>query len=292
MDFEWDDVRFFISLSRHQRLQRAAQELRVEHTTVSRRILQLESRLGVLLFQRSAQGYLLNAKGREFLSEARRMEKSAHAFGKLASGQRTKSEKPVKIAIIESLATEWLAPRLGAFHDAHPDIQLEILSDGNLSDLSKGEADIAVRAPKPRQGGLMYARLSQVSFGLYGTPGAVELARKGLAAGKPISLLAFSENYHHLQSARWFQSHLRSSKPIMVATSTLALLQTARSGAGIAVLPRFAAERGGDLVPLNRKDVSSLPIWLVRTIATRKERRVTAVADFLKSIARGPGGLY
>jgi DNA-binding transcriptional LysR family regulator len=291
MEFRWDDIRFFASLARHRRLQKAARELKVEHNTVARRLAQLESKLGMPLFLRSGEGFLPTAEGKMLLTEAARMERCAQSLSKLASGKPARAERRVRLAMIESVATEWLAPRLGELRKLQPSLRLEIACDGSLSDLREGEADIAVRALKPSGGDLIHFRLAQVAFGLYGTPEAVSDAQAGALAGKPIPLLAFPPDYNHLQSARWFQALKRRHPPAIAATSTLALLQAARAGAGIAVLPRFAAERSGGLARFDPRDVSVVTLWLVRSLASRKDDRINALAGFLKKSARGAQGL-
>lgn len=290
VEFQWDDIRYFVALSEQKRLSRAALQLGVEHTTVARRITQLEDRLGVLLFRRSSRGFSLTPDGERLLAEALRMAEGARAFSELAKAGSSRSNRNVKVAIIESLAVEWLAPHLAALHEAHPEIELEVMSDGTLSDLASGEADLAIRAPKPTERELVYTRLANISFGLYGTPAVVTQTREALRLSKSFRLLTFPDNYDHLQGANWF-SQLRTKALTTRSNSTLALLEAAQNGGGIAVLPSCMAERK-QLKRLDPRDVSNVSIWLVSHPASRQNPNVRNVASFLRKIASGPKGLF
>lgn len=290
IEFQWDDIRYFVALSEQKRLSRAAIQLGVEHTTVARRINQLEEQLGVQLFRRASRGFCLTPDGERLLIEALRMAEGARSFSELAKAGSSRSNRNVKIAIIESLAVEWLAPQLSRLHESHPDIELELMSDGSLSDLASGEADLAVRAPKPTERELVYTRLANVSFGLFGTPSAVIQTKEDLKLSRKFRLLAFPDDYDHLQSAKWF-SQLRAKAITTRSNSTLALLEAAQKGAGIAVLPSCMAERK-QLRRLDPRDVSNVSIWLVSHPASRKNPNVRSVADFLRKIASGSNGLY
>lgn len=290
VEFHWDDIRYFVALSEQKRLSRAAAQLRVEHTTVARRINQLEERLGVLLFRRASRGFSLTPDGERLLTEALRMAESARSFSELAKAGSSRSNRNVKVAIIESLAVEWLAPQLARFHEAHPEIELEVMSDGTLSDLASGEADLAIRAPKPTDRELIYTRLATVSFGVYGTPRAVIQTKEALRLSASFRLLTFPDTYDHLQGAKWF-SQLRPKAITTRSNSTLALLEAAQKGAGVAVLPSCMAERK-QLERLDPRDVSNVSIWLVSHPASRQNPYVRNVASFLRKIATGPNGLY
>ena len=120
MHLQWNDVRYFLAVARHGRLAKAARALRVEHTTVGRRVEMLEKTLGGPLFNRTAGGYLLTRAGRRVLDQAEAMEEAARRFEAGAQESRQAIEGRVRVALIESFAVTWLVPRLGELSARYP----------------------------------------------------------------------------------------------------------------------------------------------------------------------------
>lgn len=282
----WDDLRVFLAVARAGRIAAAARMLGVEHSTVARRIAALEADLGVALFYRTAGGYRLTAEGEAALAGAEAMEKGALALGGRIQEQAGTLAGRVRIAILDELASSWLVPHLPAFRARYPRIELQVLVGIAQLDLARGEAELAIRTPRPRQSGLAAVRLATVSTGLYVS--RARLGGKRLhvdASSRGLELLVYSAAYHHLQSQPWFQPVLASSTIVMSTNSSHALLAAARAGAGIAVLPRFMAPGHDDLVAVS-DDVSPRDeMWLVTHPEFRRDPKVRATAEFLRKAA-------
>jgi len=291
---DWDGLRIFLAVARAGRVSTAARRLGIEHTTVSRRIASLEQDLGTALFFRTAAGYRLTPVGDSVLAHAETMERAAQGAGARAREATGTIAGLVRLALVPEFATHWLAPHLTAFRSQYPDVKLQIVVGTRPLDLSRGEADLAIRMPNPRQTGLVAVRLARASAGLY--------ASKALAAGRRLRvdeapdstrglpLLVYTPPFDVLQSAPWFRSVLAASPVALESNSTHLLLAAARASAGIAVLPRFVARAHADLVPVS-DDVSAQDIWLITHPEYRRDPKIRATADFLKQISRGPGGL-
>jgi DNA-binding transcriptional LysR family regulator len=279
---KWDDLRIFLAVARAGRVAAAARTLDVEHSTVARRIAALEADVGAALFYRTAGGYQLTTEGRAALAGAEAMEHAALALGGRIQEHAGDLAGRVRIAILDELASHWLAPLLPALRARFPQIELEILVGIAPLDLARGEAELAIRTPRPRQPGLSAVKLATVSTALYAPRGkriSVDASSRGL------DLLVYVPAHQRLQSLAWFQPVLASSTIVMSTNSTHVLLAAARAGAGIAVLPHFVASRHDDLVCVS-DDVSPRDdMWLVAHPEFRRDPKVRATAELLKKAA-------
>jgi DNA-binding transcriptional LysR family regulator len=265
----------------------------VEHTTVARRIAALEQALGVPLFYRTPRGYLLTPDGQNVVATAEAMEHAALGLQARAREKSGTLNGRVRVAMPPEYGSHWLAPRLAQFRAIHPQIRLQILVGTHQRDLSRGEAELAIQPPRPTQTGMIAVRLGRVAVGLYGS--RTLLAGRRLRIRKPgdlrdLCLLAYTPPFHMLQEARWFQPILASASVGLESNSTHALLEAARAGAGVAVLPRFVAREHEDLVPVSDA-VASHDLLLVTHPEVRRDPKVRATADFLKQLASDPPGL-
>src|SRR5262245_6442847 len=219
----------------------AARRLGVEHTTVSRRLAVLEAELGVPLFYRTASGYVLTPHGHNVLSSAETMEGAAIAVAARARETATIAGR-VRVALPPEFASHWLAPKLTAFRAMHPQIELQLLVGTRQRNLWRGEAELAIQSPQPRQQGLVAVRIARTMTALFAAkslvgPGKTRITGPESLCGLP--LLTYTASLDLLQEAKWFQA-LRSATTVSMTTnSTHALLAAARAAVGIAVLPGF-----------------------------------------------------
>src|SRR5438045_1481215 len=175
---DWDDVRYFLAVSREGSVRAAAERLGVNHATVLRRIAQLEERLGVHMFEKLPSGYRLTAAGEEVLEFADQMEASSHLLETRVFGRDQSVRGLLRVTLAPPLATHLLMPDFADFARLHPDIEMEILSTGELANLTNREADVAIR--------VVYDRKS-LPLNLHGLKGpelfgAVYISRDRLAA--------------------------------------------------------------------------------------------------------------
>jgi DNA-binding transcriptional LysR family regulator len=289
---DWDGLQVFLAVARSGRISAAARRLGVEHTTVSRRLAALEDALGARLFYKTAAGYVLTPNGQNALAQAEAMERAALAVAARARDDRDAMEGTVRVAMAPEFASHWLAHGLRAFRSTHPRIRLQVLVGTRQRDLWRGEAELAVQAPRPRQPGVVAVRIAHVTLGLYASREAA--APRWTVAGPDAlrgrALLAYAPAFRMLQDARWFQPVLASADVALESNSTHALLAAARAGAGVAVLPRFVARRHPDLVPVS-DDVAGHDVWLITHPEFRRDPKVRATGEFLKLLAAGDEGL-
>ena len=289
----WDALQAFLAVARTGRISVAARRLDVEHTTISRRLAGLERALGVPLFYRTNTGYTLTAHGRNALTQAEAMEHAALALeARVREGSGAIAGR-VRLALAPEFASHWLAAELPTFRTKHPQIELQILVGTRERDLTRGEAELSIQSPRPRQQGLVAVRIAHATAALYASKALIGGGRlwiDSVEALRDFSLLVYTPPYQMLQQAKWFQTILSSATIGLETNSTHTLLAAARAGTGVAVLPSFVAREDDELIAVS-DNVADHDVWLITHPEFRRDPKVRATADFLKRIAAGPNGL-
>lgn len=276
---DWDDVRFFLAVARSGSVRSAAESLRVNHTTVLRRIGQLEARLGARLFEKKPAGYQLTGSGHDVLALAEEMEASSSRLEGLVWGRDEGIGGPLRVAMAQTVATHLLMPDLAQFCRRHPEIELTILSSEARVNLTNREADVALRVVLDRDA---------LPLNLHGLQGP-EL-RIGAYLSKSMFEQWSAGAIHH---ARWVTKGT-GDVPDWVrcgdipiegafrAPETATHLAALRQGLGMGLLPCFVgdAEPGLARAP-GTGDGSHGSLWILSQGETRRTKRVRLFIDFV-----------
>ena len=283
--FDWNDLRYFLSVARKGSTLAAGRELRVSQTTVARRIAALEEALGFPLFEKRQAGYALTPAGEDLLARAGQVEASAAAFEEGAAAHARELSGTVRITSEEIYAHGLIVPLLPELRERHPDILIELDTGQQMRDLGAGEADIALRSSSRDQpAGLFGRRICVDDWTLYcsrdyaarnGVPSSVKALKSHAIVGGGGGNL-----WRHYQS--WLKSlGLEQQVAMMHATST-GLLSAVRSGFGIAVLPCVVADADPDLIRcLAPREDHLRVLWLLTHERVRHTPSIRAVIDFL-----------
>lgn len=280
MDFAWDDLRLFLAVARAGTLAGAARTLGVNHSTVFRRLNALEERLQTRLFDRLAEGYRPTVAGESLRGHAERMEETAQAVERELQGQDVRLSGTITVTTTNTLANRFLAPMFERFVDAWPDIRLEVLVSGANLDLSRHEADLAIRPTNAPPDNLVGRRLGTLHWGLYG-------ARGYLAARPPVGEALEGEGHRFiggstligaLGSTRWLDARVPAARVALRTNSIQAALGAAAEGTGLAVLPHYMARAEPALccVQAIPADQVSTALWLLYHPDLRATARVRA----------------
>lgn len=281
--FDWSDARLFLSISRRGSLTAAARELRLDQTTVGRRLAALEASLGAKLFHRRRDGLALTQVGHAALPYAERMEQEALAFDEAARGRDTATAGVVRVTTLESFGSRFLAPRLPLLRRKHPALRLDLLTDNRSLNLSRREAELAVRLGKPAQEGLTTRRIGAIAYAVYGAPAYLEAPgrKRSFRELATHDLLGLDDDLSFVPEARWL-AKLGGAERVLRSNSVAVLEGAAAAGLGLAVLPCFIADARTDLVRvIAPSEVVVRDLWLVLHPELRAVARVRAVADFL-----------
>jgi DNA-binding transcriptional LysR family regulator len=282
---DWGNLRFFLELTRTGSLSRAAQRLSVDRATVSRRIAALEEELGLELFERGPQGWTLTSAGRELSELASRVEQDVLALARRAdAADREELTGVVRLTTATHISAHLLAPALPALRSAHPGLVLEIAADQRTFDLTRREADLALRMGRPRDAGLVTRKLSDVAYGFYASPSLVGSRRDVDFAADPF--VAFDESLASTPHERWIAKVAPERRVVFRCNSTASLAAAACSGVGIAMLPLFVAGTMSNLVRLAGPEPVAHELWLLVHGDLRRAPRVEAVINWVDDLVR------
>lgn len=271
----WDDIRFFLALARSGSLSAAARALQVEHSTVARRVEQLEARLRVRLFDRLARGWALTGEGAALRERAEAVELEVLALERAAAGVESLAGT-VTISAPPVLLSRLLVPMLRRFATAHPQVTLNLVGERRQAQMLRAEADLALRLGRPAEPDLVARQLGVLRYRLYGT--AEQVARP---AAEQV-FIGFDESLPDLPQKRWLEAHVGPRAWSLRSNDMETMVQAAAAGWGLALLPDSVGSALAALQALPGADPSwERPVYLVMHPDLRRARRVRLVADWV-----------
>ncbi len=284
LQFDWHLIRSFLAALDAGSLLGAAKVLNTSQPTVGRHVAELESQLGVVLFERTGRGLQPTAVALTLADSARAMESGALQLGRRLSSAQTQVQGTVRITASQPVANALLPSILARMREALPEIQIELVSSNTVSNLLRREADIAVRMVQPEQGTLIAKKLGNVSVGVYahksyltrhGIPQQPEdlfhHAMIGYDADE--TMIRGFANYGHVMTKESFA--LRSDDLMVQWQAVLA-------GCGIGFVADYMGRTQSDLVKLlPMLVIPPLPMWLAVHREIRSSQRIRAVFDYL-----------
>jgi len=284
----WDDFRFFLATSSAGSFSKAASELGVTQPTISRRIENLEHRLGVRLFDRLPNGVALTTEGESILDAARHIENTVLEIQRNVHGSDKRMEGSVRISVTDGLATYWLTPQLSRLQERHPGISIEFQCSIEPADALKMETDLSIRYRQPEQADLIAMKLGTMHFVPWASPDYI--ARNGVPTS-PEELLrhrlldhqsyAFDANAGEWND--WFALARAANLISYVTNSSASMLSAIQSGLGIGMLPTYVCECVEGIVPLSLDLHTSSDIWITYHPNIQQTARVRAVIDWIKA---------
>lgn len=277
---DWNDVRYFLALARLGSVRAAGASLGVSHSTVARRVEALEVQLAARLFDRSRDGYTLTSAGQQMVPGAERVEREMSALELELAGQDERLSGPIKLTCCDEYVSQMMLQELTVFCGAYPDIELAITTDSRSFDLSKREADIAIRTLAVDDGPPEYL-LGKKLVGIY-TANYVATAH---AHRLDPEIAGTSPRWVAFEERKFFEALVGVSSyprvPCWGAFSSLALLlQATRSGMGISKLPCYVADQDPSLRRLAKADVQHIAnLWILSHPDLRENARFRAARD-------------
>ena len=278
----WDDLRVFLAVARAGSASAAAQALGVSQPTVSRRMAALVRELGVELFRKGARGLEPTAEGLRLRADAERVERDVLAALRALQGRDARPTGTVRLTAPEGLGITVIAPRLEAFRREHPGIDLVLAAESAVANLSRREADLALRFVRPRQRELVMRRLASVPFALYASARYLRAHPREPAAGLAAAddLVAPHESQAGSPEAAWLRANAPHLRVRVRVHTTLALRSALLAGAGVGLLPDYLGDHP-ELRRLGPAPVLHRDLFLVYHRAMRSAERLRAVARFV-----------
>ena len=285
--YDWNDLRYFLELSRQGKLVRAAARMHVDHTTVSRRITALEKQLDVRLFDKSPNGYQLTDAGLRLLPLAEQIETRSNQLYQDIAGKDARLGGTVRVATPEALGSQVIARHVAEFCREHPDIEIELVAETRRMSLSKREADIAISFSRPESGRLIAWKLCDYRLRLYAT-------RDYLANHSPITcvedlsqhgFVSYIEDLIEMPELRFFDNTIKNAHIVFRSTNVSAQYNAILDGVGLGMVHCFMAQRENSLQAILPDQISvERTYWLLVHEDLRHVARVDAVCKFITRI--------
>lgn len=259
----------------------AGRQLGVSHATVFRRLGAIEQRLGAKLFDRSRTGYTPTLAGEEMAAAARRVEAEVLDVERKVAGQDLRPSGTVRVTTLDSFLVGFLAPVFAAFQTTCRDIDLEVVVSNHLFNLSKREADVAVRPALSPSETLVGRKAATISYAAYGHR---ETVPRGGSAFEPNSVdwIGPDETMHYPELEAWMVARGVDTRCRCRINSVVGMHAAARAGHGVAVLPCYLGDDDPNLTRIGEKIPElATDLWLLTHPDLRKTARVRALLDFL-----------
>ena len=283
--FDWNDLKYLLAVARHHSTLAAARALKVNQSTVQRRLSELEQRIGRPLVQRHPTGYRLTEFGEEMLPHAQRIEESVLAFEQHLETSQRQAAGVIRVTCPEPIVHRIThSTLLDRFHERHPGLRVEFVMNDRYLDLAKGEADVALRSGDTVDGELIGRKIGDSFWGMYASRKYIE------RHGKPEriedlaqhALVGLDETMADHRAACWLRQVAPNGKIVASNNSVLGLLYSAKSSIGLAPLPTALGDAEEDLVRVFGPIPELTRIWRVLAHPDlRHTPRVSAFFDFI-----------
>ena len=282
--FTADDLKLVAAVAEARGLSRAAIRLGIDGSTVFRRLGALEARLGVALFERHRSGYVATGAGEDMAALAFRMEEEIAALSRRLADKAPSLDGEVRVTTNDTLLVHLLTPIFASLRRLHPGLRLDIVLANEALNLSRRDADVAVRVTQTPPETLVGRRVATLGWALYGRAGMM-----GEEAGpaSPAWLarqdwVTLGDGMDTVAAARFVRRQTAPARIAFKVNTVLGLVDAVEVGIGIGPLPCYVADRRPGLVRLAPPDPDLAgPLWLLTHPDLRRTPRVRAVLDHL-----------
>jgi DNA-binding transcriptional LysR family regulator len=285
---DWDDIRTFLAITRTGTLSGAARALGVGQSTMSRRLAAQEERAGAQLLQKTAGGYELTALGESVLGCAERMEAEAMAIERAVVGRDAKLVGVVRVTTTYTLAALLLPAAIASLRQQHPEITVELIEDSRLLNLSRREADVAIRMDRFEDNQIFARRIGHLHHALYASESylAAYGPLNGDGAGHEIITALADQTF--LPEPSWLSANLPAARVALRTRSREVQGNAVRIGLGMALLSTLQASTIPGLVEVvPPAQIPSRPIWLGVHEDLRHMARTRVVMDSIIAAVQG-----
>jgi DNA-binding transcriptional LysR family regulator len=281
-DMNWDDMRIFLAVARSAQIARAAKTLKIDATTVGRRLRRLEHTLGEVLFEQHHEGQRLTEAGARLSVMAEEMERQMSGF---PLGQETSKSLSglVRISVAEGFGTWFIATNLDSLAATHPDLSIDLVASSGFLSPSKRETDVAILLARPRKGPLVTRKLTDYGLRVYASH---EYLARQVPLVEPVDLvnhklIGYIPDFIYAPELRYLEDIAPALEPRLRSSSINAQHHLIASGSGIGVLPCFIGDADTSLSRVLPKIHLKRSFWIVTHRDTRNIPRVRHFVDWL-----------
>lgn len=287
--FDWDLLQSFLAVARAGKLTVAARRLRIDHSTLSRRLTALESALGAKLFERQLSGYTLTPQGERLLQRSETLESNVLAIQSDVGQSSSRISGAVRIGAPDGFGSAVLAPAIGRLLAQHPDLDIDLVATPRSFSLSRREADIAIALSPPAHGRLHTRKLTDYALGVYAAKASPALWQ-GIAstddfAGRPF--ISYIDDLIYTPELDYVPAVSKAIEPRLRSSNLMAQWQATAAGAGLCILPCFLADPDARLIRILPDSVSLIrTFWMIVHSDLRDLARIQVTLEFIAGEAR------
>lgn len=270
---KWDDLKFVLAVGRSGSLSAAGRNLRVDATTVGRRVAAIEAEIGARLFDRTAAGFVATDAGHQAIEHAVAMENTVLALSHQIEGSDQSIEGRLRLTGLDAIFDILVIPELPRLLTRHPGLEITIASNLDFADLSPREADIAVRNRQPVHPDSVGRRIGEMAQAAY--------AAKGAVFGDAPPLIDLPRDIGDTDYSCWLRDLFPGGHVAARGNTEGHIHALTRAGIGIGVLDCIVGDADQALGRVLPDPISSHIVWAEAHIAMARAPRVRAVIDFL-----------
>lgn len=288
MTLNWDDLKLVLALERAGTMSAAASALGVNHSTISRRLASMQESLGTTFFERSPTGWRPTDAGLKLVEAAARMEAEVTSLGAQLIGQDEQLSGTVRLATVDIMALE-LSEMVALFRRSHPNILLNVATGNKPINLTRREADIALRITNAPPEHLIGRRLGRMTYSLYASRALTTALGTGplLRQLESLPWLMWDESCEAHGTQAWMQRHVPRAEIVCYLDSTPVMRSYIEQGVGVGFMPKMLMERSEDIVSLlDAPHDFGVDLWLLTHPDLKSTGRIKAVMDALDAQLR------
>ena len=280
----WNDLQAFLAIAQAGQLAKAAAAMRVDATTMGRRLRRLESQLGATLFEQTRQGQVLTEAGEALLARVEEMASAAAAIGEGPDAATSGIGGTLRLSVSEGFGTWFLAEHIPAFAQQHRQLTVDLAASSGFLSPSKREVDIAVMLSRPKAGPVLARKLSDYTLRLYGSADYLREYGQPAAPGDLAQghrLIGYVPDLIYAPELRYLDEFHPELVTRTRSTSINAQHRLIAAGGGIGVLPCFIGDRDERLVPVIPDKRITRAFWLVTHKDNHQLARIMAGKEWL-----------
>jgi molybdate transport repressor ModE-like protein len=284
--FDWDDLKHFLAVARHGSTTAAGRAMQMDQSTVQRRLVEFERRIGQPLVERHPGGTRLTAYGQQLLPHARRVEQEIAALEQFIRTSARALNGIIRLTCPEPVVARITrSPLLERLQARHPGLRVEFVMSDHYIDLRKGEADVALRSGDTVDNQLIGRKVADSLWAVYG--GRDYVAQHGSPARledlAQHAWIGFDESMANHRATQWLRQVAPDARIVATSGSVLGLVHSAKANMGLAALPTALGDAEPDLVRVLGPVPELTRIW--RLLTTRQLRRTPRVSAFFEFMA-------
>ena len=280
----WDNLRYVLAVASKGSISAAARDMGVNRSTVLRRIERFQQDLNSRIFNRSPEGYPLTPEAEKMIAAAREVESTIFDMQRQVAGHELRLEGEIRVTTTDTFMLSLLAEPLASFRRHHAHIVVELFITNQVLNLSRRDADIAIRPTKTPDEGFIARKLRDIHFAIYRP---VKMIESVAGDGKP-SWIGVSGSLYQTAIGKWFDKNIASTRTTIRCDSFVAVRACAETGMGLALLPTVLGDESPGLRRVDEPtNELTTGLWLLIHPDLARSARINAFVEHMTAELQG-----